>query len=79
MRITRKMLHKIAEDTVTQRIKADRSIIAAYMQGTVMEEEFLLGGTADVDLVLVYRYATTRAVCTCLREIYASIRGWEMP
>jgi hypothetical protein len=49
------MLHKIAEDTVTQRIKADRSIIAAYMQGTVMEAEFLLGGTADVDLVLVYR------------------------
>ena len=54
MRITRDMLFKIAQDTVAERAKKDSSIIAAFLVGTVLEGEPLLGGTTDIDLVFVY-------------------------
>lgn len=54
MRITRDMLLKIAQDTVAERTKNDPAIIAAFLVGTVLEGEPLLGGAADIDLVFVY-------------------------
>jgi hypothetical protein len=54
MRITSKMLQKIAGDTVQERIKTEHSIIAAYLQGTALEENPVLGGTADIDLVFIH-------------------------
>jgi hypothetical protein len=54
MRINRDTLIKIAEDTVSQRTKADRSLISVYLCGSMMEPEYLLGGTTDVDLVFLH-------------------------
>ncbi len=55
MRITRELLHRIAENTVEERTKQDNSIIAAYLHGTVMEgEDPVLGGTADIDVVFIH-------------------------
>ncbi|KAA3646538.1 MAG: hypothetical protein DWQ07_10040 [Chloroflexi bacterium] len=53
MRITPKLLNKIAEDTVAERTAADESILAAYLHGSILSEP-LLGGTADVDLFFIY-------------------------
>ncbi|MCB9133852.1 MAG: hypothetical protein H6636_00385 [Anaerolineales bacterium] len=57
MRITRQTLQKIAEDTVAQRVKANRTLFAAYLTGSVATEgEPVLGGTADIDLVFLHEY-----------------------
>lgn len=57
MRITRQTLQKIAEDTVAQRVKANRTLFAAYLTGSVAtESEPVLGGTADIDLVFLHEY-----------------------
>ena len=54
MRITRDTLLKIAQDTVARQARADREIIAAYLCGSLLEDDFLLGGTADIDLVFIH-------------------------
>jgi hypothetical protein len=54
MRITRDTLLKIAQDTVSRQVRANREILAAYLCGSVLNDEFLLGGTADIDLVFVH-------------------------
>ncbi len=54
MRITRDFLHKTAKDQVNRRIKSERDLVAAYMIGSVLSEEPLLGGTTDIDLVLIH-------------------------
>jgi hypothetical protein len=54
MRITRDMLLKIARDTVAQRTRQDRSLIAIFLHGSLLEDEFLLGGTADIDLFMLH-------------------------
>lgn len=54
MRINRETLLKIAQDTVAQRTRSDRTIIAAYLCGSLLQEDYLLGGTADIDLVFIH-------------------------
>jgi len=54
MRITPDILMKIAEDTANQRVAETRSLIAAYMTGSALDEEPLLGGTTDIDICLLY-------------------------
>ena len=56
MRITRELLHKIARDTVKSRRRSEPDILAAYLIGSVLTDEPLLGGTTDIDLVLVHKY-----------------------
>ena len=55
MRITRELLHKIAEDTVKERAAKDKSIVAAYLHGSVWDgPDPVFGGTADIDLVFIH-------------------------
>lgn len=54
MRVTREALMRIVQTTVAQRVRADRSLVAIYLCGSLLEEEFLLGGATDIDLVLVH-------------------------
>jgi hypothetical protein len=44
MRITTETLLKIARDTVAQRTRSDRSLLAIYLTGSLLESEPLLGG-----------------------------------
>jgi len=53
MRITRESLIRIAKETVQERSYNNKEIIAAYLTGSVLTEDFLLGGTTDIDLILV--------------------------
>ncbi len=55
MRVTRDSLIRIARETVQERVYNDKSITAAYLTGSLLTEEPMLGGTADIDLVLVYK------------------------
>jgi hypothetical protein len=54
MRITREMLLKVARDTIALRARERRGLVAAYLCGSLLEEDYLLGGTADIDLVLLH-------------------------
>jgi hypothetical protein len=57
MRITRELLHKFAQQTVNARLRSEPDIHAAYMMGSIIRENPLLGGTADIDIVLVHKYS----------------------
>ena len=54
MRITAQVLHQIARDYVAQQSRADRSLIAAYLQGSLLGDSFLLGGATDIDLFFIH-------------------------
>jgi hypothetical protein len=53
MRITRDNLIKLAHDAAKQRIKVSRRIVCIYLTGSCLTEDPLLGGTTDIDLVIV--------------------------
>ncbi len=54
MRITRQTLLKIARDTVARRKRSERDLLAAYLRGSLLGQDPILGGTADIDLVLIH-------------------------
>ena len=54
MRITTSLLHKIARDTVSRRVRRDHSILAIYLSGSLVTGDPLLGGTADIDLFFIH-------------------------
>jgi hypothetical protein len=54
MRINRETLIKIAEDFINQRTRRERSIVSIYLCGSMLGDDFLLGGTADIDLTLIH-------------------------
>jgi hypothetical protein len=58
MRITRDLLHKFAREHVKKRQRSDLDLLAAYLTGSLLEEEPLLGGSTDIDLVLVHKFQT---------------------
>ena len=55
MRVTRESLIRIAKETAQERAFNDRDVIAAYLTGSLVSNvDPMLGGTADIDLVLVH-------------------------
>ena len=54
MRITRETLIKAARDNAKQRSQSDRRLVCIYLTGSLLEDEPLLGGTTDIDLVVVH-------------------------
>jgi predicted nucleotidyltransferase len=53
MRITRSTLHKIAKDTVAQRVKTDRNLMAALLVGSTLTEDPFIGHATDIDIVFI--------------------------
>lgn len=54
MRITRDMLMKVAGDAVARQARQNHDLLSAYLCGSLLGEDYMLGGTADVDLFFVY-------------------------
>lgn len=54
MRITRDLLHKLARDNAEKIVRRNRGLICIYLTGSLLEEEPLLGGTTDIDLIVVH-------------------------
>lgn len=53
MRVKREALIRIAKEHAQERAYNDKNIIAAYLTGSLLSEQPLLGGVTDIDLVLV--------------------------
>ena len=66
MRITRDLLLRLAKENTEERTYNDKSIIAAYLTGSLLQKDPLLGGTTDIDLVFVHNAPPLQA-----REIKA--------
>lgn len=60
MRVTRELLIRIAKETAQERAYNDPEIIAAYLTGSLLNVEPMLGGTADIDIVLVSKNTPTK-------------------
>lgn len=75
MRITPELLHKIARDTVAQRTRSDRDILAVYLHGSLLDDDPLLGGTADIDLFFVHheKVEWTREIVRLTDEVHLDI------
>ncbi|MFN2302685.1 MAG: hypothetical protein ACK2TV_03045, partial [Anaerolineales bacterium] len=56
MRFTRSILHQYAQETVRQRERTEPDLHAAYLVGSLLDPEPLLGGTTDIDVILVHKY-----------------------
>ncbi len=54
MRINRNMLLKIAHDTVDKSVNEDHSIMAIYLQGSLLTDSPLIANTADIDLFFIH-------------------------
>lgn len=61
MRITRDTLLKIARDTAAERVRISRRLVCIYLTGSLLGEEPLLGGTADIDLFFIHDAAPAQA------------------
>lgn len=75
MRITHDALLKVVRDTVTQRTRTDRGIISIYLCGSLLGDEFLLGGSADIDLVIIHtdEILQDREIVRLTEEIHLDI------
>ena len=75
MRITRETLLKNARDTITQRTRADRGIVSVYLTGSLLGDDYLMGGAADIDLVFVHtdRPEIEREIVRLIDEIHLDI------
>jgi hypothetical protein len=56
LRITQDLLQKYARETIKRRLRGELDLQAAYLTGSVLSDSPLLGGTTDIDLVLVHKY-----------------------
>ena len=56
MRITQDLLHKFAAEIVKEHQRREPDLHAAYLTGSLLREDPLLGGTTDIDLILVHKY-----------------------
>ena len=54
MRFTPEILHKHAQVLVEKETKRNRSILAAYLRGSLLYGSPLIGGAGDIDLVFIH-------------------------
>lgn len=54
MRITRDLLLKLARENAEKIVRRNRGLICIYLTGSLLEDEPLLGGTTDIDLIVVH-------------------------
>ncbi|OQY30539.1 MAG: hypothetical protein B6243_10265 [Anaerolineaceae bacterium 4572_5.2] len=71
MRITRDLLIRLAKENTEERAYNDKTIIAAYLTGSLLKEEPLLGGTTDIDLIFVHN--TPQALRREIKALSADI------
>jgi len=54
MRITRDALLKIAKDTAEKTFAPNKNVTAVFLLGSMLSENPFIGGTTDVDLLVIY-------------------------
>lgn len=75
MRVSRESLLKIAHETVDRKIRKNRSIQAVYLCGSLLGQDYQLGGAADIDLVFIHtdKQPVDREVTPLSEDIHLDI------
>jgi hypothetical protein len=75
MRLTRETLIRVARETANQRVRVSRRIVCIYLTGSVLGDSPLLGGTTDIDLVIIHDSEPTspREIVRLTDEIHLDI------
>lgn len=75
MRITKELLQKTARETVAARLRTEKDMVAAYLVGSALEDDPMVGGTTDIDLVIVHsgEPKTTREIVRVFDEVHLDI------
>jgi hypothetical protein len=75
MRINLDILQKITRDTVAQRIRTERDLLAIYLHGSLLSGDPILGGAADIDLFFVHNnsFEQEREIVPVTEEIHLDI------
>ena len=75
MRINRETLLNIANDTVAQRTRRERGLLSAYLCGSLLGDDYLLGGTADIDLVFIHMdaFPASREIVRLTDDVHLDI------
>jgi len=60
MRVTRESLLRIAKETAQERAYNDPDIVAAYLTGSLLNVDPMLGGATDIDIVFVHNNKPAR-------------------
>ncbi len=77
MRVTRESLIRVAKETAQERAFNDLTIVAAYLTGSLLSgRDPMLGGTTDVDLVLVHGGppTATRQIIKLTADFHVDVR-----
>lgn len=76
MRITKDALVKLAKDTTEKRFKTDANVIAVFLVGSILSDEPLLGGTTDIDLLVITKedHLREHEVVKISNEIHLDMR-----
>ena len=79
MRINRQSLIRVIHNTVDQRTRTNRNLIAIYLCGSVLGEDYALGGTVDLDLFFVHAGSveTKREIVRLTDEVTLDIAHHE--
>lgn len=75
MRINQNMLLKVANDSVGKYVSSDRTLLAVYLQGSLMGDSPLIGNTADIDLFFIHTddFAVEREIVRISDEVHLDI------
>jgi len=67
---------RVARENVSQRIHSRPDLVAAYLTGSLLKDEPLLGNTTDIDLVFVHPFqpSVRREVVALTPEIHLDIK-----
>ncbi len=55
MLITKDLLIQLTKDYLNRLLRQNKEIVAAYLTGSMLQDEPLLGGSTDIDLVIVHK------------------------
>lgn len=75
MRINLELLQRIARDTVTERTRTERDLLAIYLHGSLLTGDPLMGGAADIDLFFIHNNSLPqeREIVPVTEEVHLDI------
>lgn len=75
MRINHETLMRVAQETVEERSAQDRRILSVYLSGSMLGDNYSLGGSVDVDLFFIHvdSIPTKREIISVAEEAHLDI------
>ena len=54
MKLTKEKLLRLSDSYIAQRSRKDRSIVCAYLTGSLLRDYPFINGTTDVDIIMIH-------------------------